>query len=157
SSRPSASTCPKSCPLAPTMSTSASGIPPTTTTSSSAPGGITQKQHRSSRSRRAPPAHASRARPRPRPRIRRDSSSTMPPSLGPEASRSPTIRGAALLGVAVGILLRVYLARAFVGHAYGDNAIIALEAKHALHGHFYAFHWGQSYMGTLEALVIAGF
>jgi hypothetical protein len=63
----------------------------------------------------------------------------------------------ALLGLGAGVAARIWLARAFVGHAYSDNAIVGLEASHALHGRFYAFHWGQSYMGTLEALVIAPF
>ena len=67
------------------------------------------------------------------------------------------MHAAALLGIAVGVGVRIYLAGAFVGHAYSDNAIVALEASHALRGHFYAFHWGQYYMGTLEALVIAPF
>jgi 4-amino-4-deoxy-L-arabinose transferase-like glycosyltransferase len=74
-----------------------------------------------------------------------------------EDSGLSVLRVGALVGLGAGIVIRIYLARVFVGHAYSDNAIIALEAKHALQGRFYAFHWGQSYMGTLEALVIAPF
>jgi hypothetical protein len=43
-----------------------------------------------------------------------------------------------VLGLLAGVAARLWLARAFVGHAHSDNAIVAREASHALHGRFYA-------------------
>jgi F5/8 type C domain len=54
-----------------------------------------------------------------------------------------------------GIAIRVYLARALDGKSWNDAAIVALMAIHELKGKFYAFYWGQSYMGSTESLGIA--
>jgi hypothetical protein len=57
----------------------------------------------------------------------------------------------------VGALVRLYVARGLDGKSWNDAAIIGLMAMHALHGKFYAFYWGQSYMGSIESLSIAPF
>jgi hypothetical protein len=64
-----------------------------------------------------------------------------------------------LLGVtvALGIFIRFYVAEALVGKAFNDTAIVGLMAIHELAGRFYAFYWGQSYMGSTESLSIAPF
>ncbi len=57
----------------------------------------------------------------------------------------------------VGILVRLYVAAALDGKAFNDTAIVGLMAMHELAGRFYAFYWGQSYMGSTESLSIAPF
>src|SRR5690242_11956394 len=59
--------------------------------------------------------------------------------------------------VALGIVLRLYVASALDGKAFNDTAIVGLMAIHELAGRFYAFYWGQSYMGSTESLSIAPF
>jgi hypothetical protein len=64
-----------------------------------------------------------------------------------------------LLGgaMAIGIVIRLYVAEALDGKAFNDTAIVGLMAMHALAGRFYIFYWGQSYMGSTESLSIAPF
>ncbi len=57
----------------------------------------------------------------------------------------------------LGIAIRMWVAAAAEGKSFSDNAVVALMAMHALRGNFYAFYWGQSYMGSLEPLVVAPF
>jgi F5/8 type C domain-containing protein/dolichyl-phosphate-mannose-protein mannosyltransferase len=59
--------------------------------------------------------------------------------------------------MAAGVAIRIWLAFAAEGKSWSDSAIIALMAMHALRGKFYAFYWGQSYMGSLESLGVAPF
>ncbi|MBI2963756.1 MAG: discoidin domain-containing protein, partial [Deltaproteobacteria bacterium] len=59
--------------------------------------------------------------------------------------------------IAVGLALRIWLAFAADGKSWSDSATIALMAMHAMRGKFYAFYWGQTYMGSLEPLVVAPF
>src|SRR5438309_750018 len=68
-------------------------------------------------------------------------------------------RGVWLLAVAVliGIGVRLFVAKALDGKAFNDTAIVGLMAMHELAGRFYAFYWGQSYMGSTESLSIAPF
>jgi len=60
-------------------------------------------------------------------------------------------------GLALGILIRLAVAVAADGTSFSDNAVVALMAMHALSGKLYAFYWGQSYMGSLESIVVAPF
>ena len=60
-------------------------------------------------------------------------------------------------GLGFGVALRLYVAAAAEGKSFSDNAVVALMAMHALRGKLYAFYWGQSYMGSLEAVVVAPF
>src|SRR5882724_9790479 len=57
----------------------------------------------------------------------------------------------------LGVVLRLYVASALDGKAFNDTAIVGLMAIHELAGRFYAFYWGQSYMGSTESLSIAPF
>ncbi len=68
-------------------------------------------------------------------------------------------RVGSLLGctLTIGILVRLYVAEALDGKAFNDTAIVGLMAMHELAGRFYAFYWGQSYMGSTESLSIAPF
>ncbi|HSD11307.1 MAG TPA: discoidin domain-containing protein [Candidatus Binatia bacterium] len=59
--------------------------------------------------------------------------------------------------IAAGVAIRIWLAFAAEGKSWSDSAIIALMAMHELRGKFYAFYWGQSYMGSLESLGVAPF
>jgi len=59
--------------------------------------------------------------------------------------------------VVLGIVVRLYVASALDGKAFNDTAIVGLMAMHELAGRFYAFYWGQSYMGSTESLSIAPF
>jgi F5/8 type C domain-containing protein len=60
-------------------------------------------------------------------------------------------------GMLVGIALRLWVASAADGKSFSDNAVVALMAMHALRGKLYTFYWGQTYMGSIEALVVAPF
>jgi hypothetical protein len=62
-----------------------------------------------------------------------------------------------VVSIAAGVAIRVYLAFAAQGKSWSDSAIIALMAMHELRGKFYAFYWGQSYMGSIESLGVAPF
>jgi 4-amino-4-deoxy-L-arabinose transferase-like glycosyltransferase len=71
-------------------------------------------------------------------------------------SRKRTAAAVAAL-LLVGIALRLWVGAASRGKSFSDNAVVALMAMHALRGKFYAFYWGQAYMGSVEALVVAPF
>ena len=62
-----------------------------------------------------------------------------------------------VLGLLLGVVIRLWLAKAGEGQSFSDNAVVALMAMRALRGKFYTFYWGQSYMGSLEAIVVAPF
>jgi hypothetical protein len=72
---------------------------------------------------------------------------------GLRASRLRRAIVAALL--LLGLAVRWWLACAYAGALYVDNAKVALMALHALRGRFYALFWGQPQLGSLESLVIA--
>jgi hypothetical protein len=74
-----------------------------------------------------------------------------------EASRRRFPYAIAATGIVLGIAIRIWVAAAAEGKSFSDNAVVALMAMHALRGKFYAFYWGQSYMGSLEPLVVAPF
>ncbi len=57
--------------------------------------------------------------------------------------------------VLLGVAYRLIYVFDLVGKIDGDNAVIALMAKHILEGRHYVFFWGQSYMGSLESYSIA--
>lgn len=57
--------------------------------------------------------------------------------------------------VGLGVAYRLAYVFDLAGKIDGDNAVVALMAKHILEGRHYAFFWGQSYMGSLEAYSIA--
>ncbi len=59
--------------------------------------------------------------------------------------------------IVAGVAIRIALAFAADGKSWSDNAVIALMAMHALGGKFYPFYWGQTYMGSLVAVVVAPF
>ena len=59
--------------------------------------------------------------------------------------------------LAFGVAVRLWIASAAEGKSFSDNAVVALMAMHALSGHFYPFYWGQAWIGSLEALVVAPF
>jgi hypothetical protein len=69
-----------------------------------------------------------------------------PAGLGPVA---------VVLAVAAGVALRAWLLTRNTGGLDADEAVVGLIARHALDGELTAFFWGQSYGGTLEALVAA--
>jgi len=55
----------------------------------------------------------------------------------------------------VGALTRLWVLHTPMGLFDGDEAIVGLIARDALHGHFSAFYWGQPYGGTGEPLLAA--
>src|SRR5437868_1669433 len=59
------------------------------------------------------------------------------------------------VGLLAGLAVRLWLAAAYRGDVYVDNAKVGLMAMHALRGRFYAFFWGQPQLGSLESVVIA--
>jgi 4-amino-4-deoxy-L-arabinose transferase-like glycosyltransferase len=59
--------------------------------------------------------------------------------------------------VAVGTAFRVWVYRSALGAPDSDEAIVGLMARHALHGDFTVFFWGQPYGGSQEALLTAPF
>ena len=52
-----------------------------------------------------------------------------------------------------GIALRVWVYRSISGTPNADEAVVGLMARHALHGEFTTFYWGQAYGGTQEVLL----
>jgi len=59
--------------------------------------------------------------------------------------------------IAAGILFRVGIYRTALGAPDSDEAIVGLMARHALHGDFTVFFWGQPYGGSQEALLTVPF
>ena len=57
--------------------------------------------------------------------------------------------------IALGAAYRFVYVFDQVGSLDGDNAVVALMARHIMQGRHYAFFWGQAYMGTLEPYSIA--
>jgi hypothetical protein len=77
---------------------------------------------------------------------------TPPAAQGTRAARlSRPARIAVALLVLLGLALRVWI----LGRApfNADQAVVGLMAREILHGHFYAFYWGQSYGGGEPYLV----
>jgi hypothetical protein len=54
---------------------------------------------------------------------------------------------------AAGIAMRVWLYGSTLEIPNSDEAVLGLMARHALHGEFTTFFWGQSYGGSQEALL----
>jgi hypothetical protein len=59
------------------------------------------------------------------------------------------------VGAAAGLVLRVWVIRSRIGGLDSDEAIVGLMAREMLHGHAWAFFWGQHYAGTVETAVAA--
>jgi hypothetical protein len=53
------------------------------------------------------------------------------------------------------VVFRVWLIRSPLGLVDGDEAVVGLMARRALHGSFAAFFWGQEYGGAQESLLVA--
>jgi len=65
---------------------------------------------------------------------------------------APALTVVVALALVVGLLFRLYaLGR---GTMNSDEAVVGLMAREILHGHFFAFYWGQNYGGP-EAYVVA--
>jgi 4-amino-4-deoxy-L-arabinose transferase-like glycosyltransferase len=80
-------------------------------------------------------------------------------AVGTERSPAPAGNRVARVTVVVGLLVGVGL-RAFVlTHSLraldSDEAVVGLMARQFLHGHHPVFFWGQSYGGSLEAILMA--
>ena len=65
------------------------------------------------------------------------------------------MRVVVVAGVIVGSVERLVIWRSKIAALDGDEAVWGLMARHALHGQFSAFMWGQAYGGTLETLLSA--
>lgn len=59
--------------------------------------------------------------------------------------------------ILLGVVLRIGLLSRDVPTLDSDEATIGLMALHLLHGEWSTFFWGQSYMGSLEAVLVAPF
>jgi len=57
-----------------------------------------------------------------------------------------------LAGLA-GLVLRVWVHLATMGTPDSDEAVVGLMVRHALHGQFTTFYWGQAYGGTQEVFL----
>ena len=65
---------------------------------------------------------------------------------------SPALSAVVIVALVLGLLLRLYaLGR---GPMNSDEAVVGLMAREILHGHFFAFYWGQNYGGP-EAYAVA--
>jgi 4-amino-4-deoxy-L-arabinose transferase-like glycosyltransferase len=60
-----------------------------------------------------------------------------------------------VLGVALGVGLRLWTMSGPAGAINSDTAVVGLMARHMLHGQFQAFYWGQPYGGSQEAALAA--
>jgi 4-amino-4-deoxy-L-arabinose transferase-like glycosyltransferase len=71
----------------------------------------------------------------------------------------PSLSRLRLVGIAAalvgGVAFRVWIYRSALGAPDSDEAIVGLMARHALHGDFTVFFWGQPYGGSQEALLTA--
>ena len=56
-----------------------------------------------------------------------------------------------VVAAVAGTVLRVWTYRTVMGTPNGDEAVVGLMARHAAHGDFTTFYWGQSYGGPQEA------
>jgi len=66
--------------------------------------------------------------------------------------RNPALTTVVALALALGLVLRLYaLGR---GAMNSDEAVVGLMAREILHGHFFAFYWGQNYGGP-DAYIVA--
>ena len=80
-------------------------------------------------------------------------------SIGPGAPRPARLgrpaRVAVTLLLLLGLLLRIWI----LGRApiHSDQAVVGLMAREILHGHLFAFYWGQSYGGGEPYVVAALF
>jgi hypothetical protein len=61
------------------------------------------------------------------------------------------------MALAVGLALKLVLITSGSISFDSDEAIMALIARHILHGELAIFYWGQAYMGVLDSYLIAGF
>lgn len=65
---------------------------------------------------------------------------------------NPALSVVVVVGLVIGLVIRIWaLGRATIN---SDNAVVGLMAHEILHGHFFAFYWGQAY-GGVEAYVVA--
>ncbi|HEX6482967.1 MAG TPA: hypothetical protein VF043_29330 [Ktedonobacteraceae bacterium] len=60
-----------------------------------------------------------------------------------------------LLCLSVALILRVWLVIHTNGVINGDEALVGIQAEHILHGEWPVYFYGQVYMGSLEAYLIA--
>lgn len=82
------------------------------------------------------------------------------PVAGASARRAPAERrrrlllaGGVTLVAVLGLAMRLYVLGR--GAVTSDEAVVGLMAREILHGHFFAFYWGQSYGGTPEVFLVA--
>src|SRR5690349_2255542 len=61
----------------------------------------------------------------------------------------------ALCCVLIALLLRLWLVVRAGGVVNGDEALVGIQAQHILHGERPIYFYGQVYMGSLEAYLIA--
>lgn len=72
-----------------------------------------------------------------------------------EPSRRPAIPIPLVAVLLVGLALRLALLARDVPALDSDEATLGLMAIHLLHGQWFAYFWGQQYMGSLEATLAA--
>lgn len=60
-----------------------------------------------------------------------------------------------LLCLSVALILRIWLVIHTNGVINGDEALVGIQAEHILHGEWPVYFYGQVYMGSLEAYLIA--
>jgi hypothetical protein len=76
--------------------------------------------------------------------------------MRPAGDRVPRWTLGLLIGAAAaGIALRAAVQASSLGVPDGDEAVWGLMVRHALHGEFTTFYWGQGYGGTQEVLLTA--
>lgn len=61
-----------------------------------------------------------------------------------------------LLALALGVGLRLWLLQSPLGEVEADESVVGLMALHVLQGERPVFYWGQPYLGSLEAYLVAG-
>jgi 4-amino-4-deoxy-L-arabinose transferase-like glycosyltransferase len=61
-----------------------------------------------------------------------------------------------VLGIAIAVGLRLFVLTHALGALDSDEAVVGLIARQFLRGEHPVFYWGQSYGGTLEAVITAG-
>ena len=60
-----------------------------------------------------------------------------------------------VVGIALGVVVRVWVVRSPLGPPDSDESVVGLMARHFTHGEVRAFFWGQAYGGAHEAIAMA--
>jgi hypothetical protein len=108
----------------------------------------------------APTCRSPRRPAGPKPRRRSNSISNYGLTVSqPGTGETPALPATTLIALGLillaGVGLRAWILATPLGEADADESVVGLMALHILAGEFPAFYWGQPYLGSLEAYLVA--